>query len=158
MDNKPCRKMNRLQNFNYSSKGDYFITICTAERKNVFWLSDYDGIEAETYISLLNENGKCVLNVLNKANEVYSGKAVIEKYAIMPDHIHFILYIMEDNSVGVEAVVRNFKRYVSIELGVKKLWQKGFYDHIIRCEKDYNEIWDYIDANPRRKAEKMFLK
>ncbi len=157
MNSKPCRKKNRLQNFDYATKGDYFITICTNERKNVFWISNYNEISVKTYLALLNDTGLVVHNVLLNVNKVYSEKAVIEKYVIMPDHIHLLVYIMNDNLVSVETIVKNIKRYVSLELGVKNLWQKGFYDHIIRNENDYNETWDYIDANPRKLTDNIFM-
>lgn len=157
MDEKPSRKKNRLQNFDYSTKGDYFITICTNERKNIFWVLNYKDLDTKSYLSLLNQNGNIVRNVLLNANKVYSEKAVIEKYVIMPDHIHLLICIMNDNQISVETIVKNIKRYVSMELGEKNLWQKGFYDHIIRNEKDYNEIWDYIDANPRKLTDNIFM-
>ncbi|MBR5498509.1 MAG: transposase [Clostridia bacterium] len=157
MKNKPSRKANRLKNYDYSTKGDYFITICTHERKNIFWMSDYKSTNVKNYIELLNDNGKIVDKVLNKANDVYAEKAVIEKYVIMPDHIHILISILYDHIVSVDMIVKNIKKYASIETGIKELWQKGFYDHVVRNENDYSEIWDYIDANPRKITNNIFM-
>ena len=157
MDNKPSRKKNRLQNYDYSTKGDYFITICTNERKNIFWNENYKIIQAKNYLSLLNDNGNVVCKVISDANKVYENKAVIEKFVIMPDHIHLLVYIMNNGDVSIETIVRNIKRYSSLSLGCSDLWQKGFYDHIIRNEKDYDETWNYIDANPRKLTDNIFM-
>ncbi len=157
MSEKPVRKKNRLKNYNYSTKGDYFITICANERKNIFWKRNYIESQTKNYFSLLNEKGKIIYNVINKANVIYKDKAIIEKFTIMPDHVHLIIHILQDNVVSVEQIIKNIKRYSTIEFGIKGLWQKGFYDHIIRNEKDYNEIWDYIDANPRKKTGNIFM-
>ena len=48
---------------------------------------------------------------------------------------------------GIPALVRYFKRQVTLRLG-EALWQRSYYDHIIRNEADYLRIWNYIDTNP----------
>ena len=84
----------------------------------------------------------------------------IGKYVIMPNHIHMIIEILtEDGSMwastptqSVSQRVRSFKTLVSKESGVS-LWQRSFYDHVIRSEADYLSIWQYIDENPAYWAE-----
>ena len=77
----------------------------------------------------------------------------IDKYCIMPDHIHLILRIESDidgrmiSAPTVSAVVGSMKRWVSRQVG-KPIWQKSFYDHGIRNQQDYDEIWQYIENNP----------
>lgn len=160
MKNKPTRKTNRLKDFDYSSAGDYFITICVNNRDNMFWKSDYKQLQAKTkdYMLLLNKNGNIAELVISRTCSMYDGKIKIDKYVIMPDHIHMIISILIPNVASVPQIVRQIKRYISVEIGEKGFWQKGYYDHIIRNEKDYNETWDYIDANPRRLTDNMFLK
>lgn len=76
----------------------------------------------------------------------------IDKYVIMPNHIHLIIQI------GVDGVPRTahptvsrfiglMKRYINKEIE-NNIWQKSFYDHIIRNEEDYQRICQYIDENP----------
>ena len=77
----------------------------------------------------------------------------IDKYVIMPDHIHFILRIEgfeNDNSNKYSTVsnfVSTFKRFCNKEYG-ENIFQRSFYDHVIRNEEDYVEIWSYIVNNP----------
>lgn len=76
----------------------------------------------------------------------------MDKYCIMPDHIHLLLRIEAENgrmisAPTVSAVVGSMKRWVSKTLG-RSVWQKSFYDHVVRNRQDYEEIWRYIDENP----------
>ena len=76
----------------------------------------------------------------------------LDKYVIMPNHIHLILIINADNGRAMRAptistVVNQFKGYVTKTVGFP-IWQKLFYDHIIRDNADYLRIWQYIDENP----------
>jgi len=77
----------------------------------------------------------------------------VDKYVIMPNHIHLILKI-ERNINGriisaptISTVVGQMKRKISKLVGFD-IWQKSFYDHIIRNQHDYQQIWKYIDDNP----------
>ena len=81
----------------------------------------------------------------------------IDKYCIMSDHIHMILRIESDidgrmiSAPTVSTVVGSMKRWVSKQLG-RPIWQKSFYDHGIRNQRDYDEIWEYIENNPLKYA------
>ena len=55
----------------------------------------------------------------------------------------------------VSNIVRSFKVLVTKEVGTS-LFQRSYHDHIIRDERDYREIWDYIDDNPRKWAEDCY--
>lgn len=160
MNDRPTRKINRLKNYDYSSKGDYFITICCKERKNILWLNNYKLIQdsVKCYTELLNETGKIVHDCILKINEVYNNTATVEKFVIMPDHVHLLIYISEENAINIKEIIKQLKRSVSITSKIESLWQKGYYDHIIRNESDYNETWDYIDANPRKLTNNTFIK
>ena len=88
---------------------------------------------------------------------------LFEKYVIMSDHLHFIIRITERHAGrSLQDVMRFFKTMTTNEyirnvregavLPFKqKLWQKSYYDHIIRSEQDYYEIWEYIENNPKRR-------
>ena len=135
------RKQNRLENYDYSQEGAYFITICVKDRKKV--LCDIVGDDAHI---VPKPYGKIVEKYIKNVPE-------IEKYVIMPDHIHFIIRI--ENGLmkastptnKVSNIVRSIKTLTTKEIG-KPIFQRSFYDHIIRNQKDYNEIYQYIENNP----------
>ena len=154
----PKRKQNRLHGFDYSSVGDYFITICTKNRINIFWKDDFnsDLAIAKSYTELLSPIGKIAHSVIQRTDSVYNNKIKVDKFVIMPNHIH-IIYSIYEPMYSVSSIVMQLKRRICIESKNSDIWQKGFYDHVIRCDKDYNEMWDYIDANPRKYTNKIFL-
>ncbi len=55
----------------------------------------------------------------------------------------------------VSRIIKQMKGYVSKKIG-KSVWQKSFYDHVIRNENDYLEIWQYIDSNPAKWTDDKF--
>lgn len=142
---KPSRKKIRLVGYDYSSSGAYFITVCTGDKKPLLWKNSNLDVG-------LSRCGETVKTAIESIEKHYEGVAV-DKYCIMPNHIHLILTITADESgrmisaPTVSTVVGSMKRWVSKELGVS-VWQKSFYDCVIRGEKEYFEIWQYIDENP----------
>lgn len=114
----------------------------------------------------LNELGKIAENeLLNIPNHFDCVK--IDKYVIMPDHIHAIIIIGCDGETErsrpfptLSTIVGLYKSGVSkriheFEPNIK-IWQKSFNDRIIRNEKGYQEIWQYIDTNPQKWEEDSF--
>ena len=155
----PVRKPNRLPNFDYSSPGAYFITVCTANRKKLFWNGvGADNIRPENVP--LSAMGKIVEQGIQNVHTHYENVSV-DKYCIMPDHIHMILLIQSDgggriiSAPTISTVVGSMKRWISRQVG-KPIWQKSFYDHGIRDQQDYLKIWEYIDNNPARWEEDCF--
>lgn len=79
----------------------------------------------------------------------------------LPNHIHLIIRI-DNNKCGVDGrtlfaptisrIIKQFKEFVTKQLG-ENIWQKSFYDHIIRDENDYKTKWEYIENNPNRWSE-----
>lgn len=152
----PTRKPNRLNGFDYSSNGAYFITICTQNRQNYFW----DNVGAHSvrpWKSIhLTEYGKAVeKSILNIS--VYHPNVWVDNYVIMPNHIHIILFIGDSEMCDksgrtmcaptISLIVKQMKEYVTKNIGFS-IWQKSFHDHIIRNKKSYEEISSYIDNNP----------
>ena len=135
------RKWPRLKNYYYSSEGFYFITICTKNRKR--FLSRIEANPGETARLLLSEYGRVVESYLVS----FPG---IEKYVIMPNHIHLIVHKTNGKSICDD--VRSFKGLVTKKIG-KSIWQDSFYDHVIRDEADYLIKWNYIEENPEKWAE-----
>ena len=146
------RKPNRLSGYDYSTPGYYFITVCTADHEPLLGRISAcnDGIVSAEMV--LNEIGRAVENAILDIPVYYPG-TTLDKYVVMPNHIHLILTIQSDleKTPSISRIVQQLKRAVSIKLG-KSIWQLGFHDHIIRGETDYQEIWTYIDNNPLKWA------
>ena len=160
--NLPNRKPTRLKEYDYSSNGAYFITICTHKRKNLFSKIVGQGLapaENELYpFGKIAEQELCDLEKRYKAIK-------IDKYVIMPNHIHAIIAI-ENETAGASPcptlsdVVCTFKSITTRKCHLLnsdiKLWQTSFHDHIIRDQNDYLKIWNYIDTNPQKRTEDCF--
>ena len=157
----PKRKQNRLREYNYSTPNAYFITICTHNRKNLFWTYVGAAIGRPEDIPLTNL-GMTVKQVIHEIPKHYPA-ITVEHAVIMPNHIHLLLQINTDTdgrpmaAPTISTVINQTKGAVSKKAGFS-VWQKGFYDHVIRSEQDYLDIWNYIDGNPGEWAEdKLFV-
>jgi REP element-mobilizing transposase RayT len=124
----------RLKEFDYTSTGFvYHITIGTEGKKEFF-----------TNPSL---NQK-IIKILKDAVDLYGYK--ILSYCLMPDHLHVLL--QGGNSPrSLNNFVRGFKSFVTKSTG-SKMWQKGFYEHILRNEENVKDVGIYILNNPVRKG------
>lgn len=152
----PKRKRNRLESYDYSSGGAYFITVCTENRKNLFWQQTKRNLVGEDIILQqedikLSPYGKAVEDAIVAIPNHYSNIKVLD-YVVMPNHIHMVLFIPYDDgrmvsSPTISTVVGQMKRFSSKQIG-EKTWQRSFHDHIIRDKKDYEKIAKYIRENP----------
>ena len=167
----PKRKPIRLTKFDYSTVGAYFVTVCTRDRMKV--LSEIvpvgDGAHDVPQIQL-STIGKIVEKHLLSSNRISGVK--IEQYVIMPDHIHAIINLNPKeyikNVVGTYNTQKNgtsrapsptnqmlphvisaFKKFCNKEIGYN-IFQRGYYDHVIRNKNDYDEIVKYIHDNPQK--------
>ena len=134
------RKNIRLKEYDYSSKGMYFITICTKDKKCIFGKLVDNIMEFNNYGNKLNEI------LLNYGSEKYK----VVYYQIMPNHIHFIVNIKEDKIIDLSKIVSQIKSKSTNLLKYKNLWQKNYYERVVRDEKEYNNIIKYIKENPYR--------
>ena len=147
------RKRIRLENYDYSSCGAYFLTVCTAERRNCFW-KNVGAIIDRPQDVVLSEYGKIVNTAINNIANVYPSLSV-DHYVIMPNHIHLLLRVCADEcgrpmvAPTMSRVIKQLKGYVSKQTE-NALWQKSFYDHIIRNREDYEKHVKYIYENPMR--------
>ena len=155
----PHRKPNRLPYFDYSTPGAYFITVCTKDRKCV--LGQIVGASiARPQTVQLSEYGRIVERAICEIPMHYPAISV-DHYTVMPNHIHLLLQINTDEngcamrSPTISIVVQQLKGAISKQIG-RSIWQKLFHDHVIRREKDYLKIWEYIDNNPTRWREDCF--
>ncbi len=144
----PKRKPTRLKGYDYSNKGAYFVTVCTYNKKHI--LSDIivgEGFHALPK-NILTPIGKEIDKSIQYIDKNYDGVR-IDKYVIMPNHIHLIVFLENTGGRGnppLQYVIGQLKSYTTNKYQ-NTLWQRSFHDHIIRGEKDYNKIWEYIDTN-----------
>ena len=72
----------------------------------------------------------------------------VGRYVIMPDHVD--LFVRGDQDFVLSSWVGGLKRALSVALKTQKLWQPGFFDHILRSDESYSEKWNYVRENPVR--------
>ena len=155
--NDPQRKRLRLEYYDYSQPGSYFITICTRERKQEVLCSIEPAVGAiinrPPRISL-TPLGRIVDETIRAIPDHYPG-ILVDQYIIMPDHVHLILSFRNIGPDGrqiaaptpLSKIIQQMKRIASKQAGVP-LWQKGFYDHVIRNDVDLANVRQYILNNP----------
>lgn len=147
------RKPNRIPRYDYSTPGEYFITICTVNRRKIFWDIVGASIARPNY-EYLNADGRTVERLIKEIPERYPAVNV-DSYAVMPNHVHMLLRINCDENgrpmvaPTISTVVQQFKGRATKLIG-HGLWQKSYYDHVVRDDADYKEIWEYIESNPSK--------
>ena len=157
----PKRKPNRLTEYDYSTPNAYFITICTNNRENLFWLDVGAIVDRPEDIPLTNL-GMIVRQSIHDISRHYPA-ITVDHAVIMPNHIHLLLQINTDYNgrsmiaPTISTVVRHMKGMVTKQAGFS-VWQKGFYDHVIRNDNDYRDTWNYIEGNPSKWSEdKLYI-
>ena len=149
----PNRKLPRLSGYDYTTPNCYFITICTHERKLLFW--DHDkrnlyGDIAWKEIQLIPKRQEWV-EVVNSV--------------VMPNHVHLLLLVRNASSdtekhAAISYVVGAYKAGVSRQIHkmtpMNPIWQRSFYDHIVRNESSFFQIWKYIDENEQKWLDDRF--
>jgi len=108
----------------------------------------------------LSKTGQIVNDGINNIEAIYK-TICVDKYVIMPNHIHMILVIKNGRTMRVPTisnVISQLKGYIAKQAGHPN-WQKSFYDHIIRNETDHQTIWEYIENNPLKwTLDKYYIK
>ena len=136
------RRSPRIPNYDYSSCGYYFITICTKDKKCIFGEADR-----------LNDFGMIAESELI-AIEMHYDSIIIDKCVVMPNHVHAIIAIQNSGKSSLNTVIGQYKSGVTRK--IRKLdpdrivWQRSYHDHVIRNRKQYLKIWEYIDNNPTK--------
>ena len=160
----------RLPEYDYSLPGEYFLTFCISEREHLLG----EIIDDDMFLS---EEGKIAEKWIYDLKQKFSDM-VLDHFVIMPNHIHLIVEIREtehkihesiivrteDNyqewrnarsKMLISTIINYFKTNSTKEINMlrcergNKRWQGNFYDHIIRSEKDYWRIVEYIKNNPK---------
>ena len=164
---KHHRRSIRLKNYDYASNGAYYVTIVTWGRECLFG-------EIQNTEMKLNELGEIVREEWKRTAEVRP-YVKLGEYIIMPNHVHGILFINYDDDVGVSrrltptekqsisptpgslgAIMAQFKSIVTKRINALHnitgvpVWQRNYYEHIIRNQKELKRKTDYILDNPAR--------
>jgi len=151
------RRSIRLKGYDYSASGLYFITICIKDRKCLFG-------NISNSKMILNDFGIVAHNHWQKLSERFIN-ITLDVFQIMPNHMHGILIINPPVRAGlapaptVGTIVGAYKSLVAnqcldifkqkkLDVMMGKLWQRGYYEHIIRDERAYLRIAEYIVNNP----------
>ena len=163
---RPKRKLQRLKNYDYSTPGVYFITICAHKKQKLFGNIISLGIAngAQMQYSAIGElTKKCLAEI-----EFHYNNVVIDNWIIMPNHVHLLVQIINptgsagsSSKYDISNIVGKFKASVTrrarTSLGYEeKLWQTSFHDRIVRNQNEYNKIWEYISGNASKWIDDCF--
>ena len=166
---RPTRKPMRLKDHDYSAPGAYFITVCTRDKRRI--LSGIEKPLGETVgeglappAVCLSASGRIVEEQIRALPARFPGLSV-DRYVVMPNHVHLLISLSHvsggaspspTRGSSMTDAVRTLKSLSSRLSGSGPLWQRSYYDHIVRNEDDYRQIAEYIDANPARWREDRF--
>ena len=155
------RKSIRLKNYNYSKIGTYYITICTNKKECIF-----GNISNGKMIT--NENGNIVGTFWKNLPKKYKN-CKLDKFIIMPNHLHGLIIIESDNvgaihelplqktqrrSMLLPKIIGYFKMNTAKKINQirqspgERVWQRNYFERIIRNNKELNKIKYYISKNP----------
>ncbi len=155
------RKPTRLKDFNYGQEGSYFVTICTHNKMNILSYIDKKQ-DLETATVQLSPIGQIAESCLLDLEERFPN-IKIDTYVIMPNHIHAIISIQDasiPNPKELSDLICTYKslvtKIVKRHHTIDKLFQRSYYDHIIRNEKDYQNTFSYILRNPGKWLEDKY--
>jgi len=166
--NMPHRQGLRLKGYDYSQAGAYFVTICAHGKACLF--GDVIGSEVK-----VNELGRKVQAVWDDLPVHYPHVAT-DAFVVMPNHVHGVVVLRDVGAGfkpartaeyahtalrrhGLSEIVRAFKTFSARRINEFRetsgapVWQRNYYEHIIRDDADYNRIAEYVANNPKRWAE-----
>lgn len=152
------RKNPRLKAYDYSQRGGYFITFCTKDRAPLLSTVVVGGGVLDAPQTVLTAAGEVVDRYIRDLGRYYPWMTV-EHSVIMPNHVHLLLLVHQGppgtsapTNMAIPRVISALKRFTNRDCGTQ-LWQRGYYDHILRDEADFLLHWDYIASNPGKWAE-----
>jgi REP-associated tyrosine transposase len=137
------RKTLRHKEHDYSKPGFYFLTICAFEKQKLFGDIKDHGI-------CLNKAGEIIVKSWKELPKYFTHLS-LDAFTLMPNHFHALIRLSQGNTSNLSQIIRNFKSTSSRKIRMFRhlnVWQKGFYDRIVRTERELNLIRLYIDLNP----------
>jgi putative transposase len=154
-DEKPRRKRLRLREYDYSGGGMYFVTACTHNRISLFGRV-VEGAMRLNRLGIIVEEAWCKLR--NHYPSVH-----LDSFVVMPNHIHGIIVLMEKigsqessaKRYSLSEVIRAFKTFSARKINQLRnkkepVWQRNYYEHVVRNEESWGQIREYIETNPQR--------
>ena len=146
----PRRRSLRLRNYDYASPGAYFITICSHRGACLFGRIAHG-------LMRLNALGTLVETCWHALPTHYP-HVELDAFVVIPNHVHGILVLADESPKrhGLPEIVRAFKTLSSRRVnemrdrGGTPIWQRGYYEHVIRNEGLLGRIRDYVETNPCR--------
>ena len=156
------RRSRRLEGYDYSQAGAYFVTLCAHDRECLFGDLHGSGIR-------LGEFGKIVAEEWTRCSEIRH-EVELDEWVVMPNHLHGIVVItapgeahgrapLHPRTGSLSSLVAGFKAATTKRINVlrgtpgRPVWQRNYYDHIIRNEASLDAIRRYIVENPLRWSE-----
>ena len=150
------RKSLRLPSYDYTEPGSYFITLCTYDRSCLF--GDIVGGESKS-----NGVGRIVETCWLGIPQHFPG-VELDLYVVMPNHVHGLVTLLDTTNEptpnhprqDIHAVIGGFKSAATRQVNAMRntpgvaLWQRSYYEHVIRSEKGLDRIREYIANNPAK--------
>jgi REP element-mobilizing transposase RayT len=136
----------RLKGFDYSQAADYYVTICVKGKKRHLGSVENGGMK-------LSKKGNLVFEEWEKLETDFKG-IKLKGFTIMPEHMHGIIRIGRKTDAALSGIVQSFKSKSTILINKKFpqdepfRWQKNYFDRIIRGEKEFYFVSEYIKNNP----------
>jgi putative transposase len=144
------RRALRLRHFDYASAGAYFVTVCTHDRRCLFGEVSDDQVALNTWGLIV---ARQVLSLPRRF-----GRAAIDAFVVMPNHVHVVVWLdgraRQASPLRLGDVVGGLKSGSAREINrlyphpIGRVWQRGYYDHVIRDEADLERVREYIASNP----------
>ena len=145
---KHYRRVTRLTDYDYKLPGVYYVTLVVKDREHLLG----EIIQGEMQLSQFGKIAEQTWLVLpNKFPHLSN-----EDYTIMPDHMHGLLAFSEAINAGLPEIIRYFKSFSARRINhVRKclgiaVWQRNYYEHVVRTDDEFNIIRQYIRENPMR--------
>lgn len=161
------RRSIRIPGFNYAAAGWFFVTVCTHERKSILSLIENNAVNVTAFGHLTE---MCWAEIPRHFPNVQ-----VDEFVVMPNHVHGIIVIDIEQGTACRAptaevfgrpvtaslstIIRSFKSAASKQINEVRetpgspVWQRGFYERVIRNERELIRFRNYIDGNPSRWAD-----
>ncbi len=143
LERSQLRRKVRLPDFDYSQAGAYFVTICARRRHDIFG-------EIVNGLMVCNPTALVVKRCWDEIPAHFSNVA-FDAFVVMPNHVHGILLFANPVGAGharpLPVVIGSFKSAASKCVGIA-IWQRSYWERVIRNEEELNTLRHYIDENP----------
>ncbi len=147
----------RLESWDYSSNGIYFVTFCTFRRKHLFGNVEQARSALDSPRMVPNAYGVICGKCIEAMGSLNAG-VTIDVSIVMPNHVHLLIRMQDVETTeyrsALPRLVGALKAATTRALREQgydgRVWQSGFYDHICRDETDYQRVYRYIETNPSK--------